>query len=680
MKSLFRKVLATGFVVVFLVAIGSAFLKWNMVVYASGPIYIRADGSVEGTTFIVSSDNVTYVFTADINDCDIMYVQRSNIIVDGNGHVLNSSGTDADGGISVESVNNVTIQNVSIHNFPFGIYLYDAVNNTISGNNVTNNNVGISINQCGNNTVSGNNVTGSNQRGIYLYSSANNNIISGNKVEGSPNGIGVEWSMNNVISGNNITANNITSYTYDGIYLYSSSGNNISGNYIANNSRYGISLTYYCSNNTLNGNNITANNNGGIYLDGSSNNVISGNNIRDSPNEHIALLHSSNNNTVSGNNLANSTADVGVYVYGSSSNSFFGNNITNNADTGIRLDSSADSTISENNISENFNGVYLWYCSNITVSGNDITANDASGIILDSSGNNIVKGNNIISNNYWGINPAYSNNNTISGNNIRNNNVGVNFASSDFNIVSANNIIDNVYSGIYLESSSNNTFHHNNLINNTNQVLLDEPGYANNWDDGYPSGGNYWSEYADVDDNSGPSQNITGVSDGIWDHPYVIDENNTDYYPLTLPYDAQPPTITNVVQDPPSGILPDTVVRINATVTDAMSGVKQVLLNCTFTNSTDTWYSEFSMTHLVGDVWNATIPACPYGTNVTYVIIAEDNAGNTITTEQLYGYKYEYPVVPEFPLAIILVAFMTATTLLTAVVSRKKRHFQHETK
>jgi len=673
MKGLLRKILVMGIVSLFLGAIGSAFFRVNMLAYAAGAIYIRADGSVEGTTFIVSSDNVTYVFTADINDCDIMYVQRSNIIVDGNGHVLNSSGIDAEVGMDVESVNNVTIQNVSIHNFPTGIYIYDAANNTISGNTVTNNNVGISINSCGNNTVSGNNVTENNQRGIYLCSSANSNIISGNKVEGSPNGIGVEWSMNNVISGNNITANNITSYTYDGIYLYSSSGNSISGNYIANNSRYGISLTYYCSNNTLNGNNITANNDVGIRLDGSSsNNVISGNTVGNSPNEHICLLYSSNNNTISGNTLTNSTADVGIYMYQCSLNSFFGNNITSNVNSGIRIDSSSNSTISENNISENLNGVYLWYSSNITVSGNDITANNASGIILDSSGNNIISGNNITANKWWGINPAYSNNNTISGNNIKSNNCGINSASSNFNIVFANNIIDNAC-GIYLESTSNNTFHHNNLISNAEQVVVDEPGYANNWDDGYPSGGNYWSEYTDVDNNSGPGQNITGVSDGIWDHPYVIDENNTDYNPLTSQYDAQPPTITDVVQDPLSNVLPETVVRINATVTDVTSGIKLVLLNCTFANDTDTWYAVFSMTYLVGNVWNATIPPQLCGTNVTYVIIAEDNAGNTITTEQIYGYKYEYPVVPEFPLPAVFFAFVMAT-LLTAVAVRKKRN------
>jgi hypothetical protein len=45
------------------------------------------------------------------------------------------------------------------------------------------------------------------------------------------------------------------------------------------------------------------------------------------------------------------------------------------------------------------------------------------------------------------------------------------------------------------------------------------------WDNGYPSGGNYWSDYTGTDNYSGPSQNIPG-SDGIGDVNYTIDANN----------------------------------------------------------------------------------------------------------------------------------------------------------
>lgn len=46
------------------------------------------------------------------------------------------------------------------------------------------------------------------------------------------------------------------------------------------------------------------------------------------------------------------------------------------------------------------------------------------------------------------------------------------------------------------------------------------------WDDGYPSGGNYWWGYAGYDNDG----------DGIGDIPYVISSDSSDNYPLMKPY------------------------------------------------------------------------------------------------------------------------------------------------
>ena len=70
-------------------------------------------------------------------------------------------------------------------------------------------------------------------------------------------------------------------------------------------------------------------------------------------------------------------------------------------------------------------------------------------------------------------------------------------------------------------------------MNNTAQVYSYNS--ANVWDDGYPSGGNYWSNYAGVDVKRGPYKNETG-SDGIGDTSNVIEVNNTDRYPLMAQY------------------------------------------------------------------------------------------------------------------------------------------------
>jgi hypothetical protein len=115
-------------------------------------------------------------------------------------------------------------------------------------------------------------------------------------------------------------------------------------------------------------------------------------------------------------------------------------------------------------------------------------------------------------------------------------------------------------------------------------------------------------------------------------------------------------------------VLPEDEVKVNATVTDVVSGVERVALN--YTNGNGTWVIA-EMTNLEATFWNATIPAFPHGTNVTYTVMAEDKANNTITTEELFGYQYQYEVIPEFPSLLILPLFMIATLLAVTVYRRK---------
>jgi parallel beta-helix repeat protein len=105
--------------------------------------------------------------------------------------------------------------------------------------------------------------------------------------------------------------------------------------------------------------------------------------------------------------------------------------------------------------------------------------------------------------------------------------VGVVLIHSSSCSFSGNNITANNY-GIELDYSSGNKFYHNNFIDNAVQVYIYSSGYANMWDNGYPSGGNYWSDYTGTDADG----------DGIGDTPYTIDANNKDNYPLMYPYIA----------------------------------------------------------------------------------------------------------------------------------------------
>ena len=285
--------------------------------------------------------------------------------------------------------------------------------------------------------------------------------------------------------------------------------NSVSGNNITNNED-GIMMLSYSSDNSVSGNNIV-NSFDGIRLDSSSNNSLSGNNITANNGDGIHLAFSNSNNTISGNNITANNYD-GIALESSSNNSVSGNNITNNTYHGISIISSSDNNVSGNNITDNtYYGVDFVSSNDSSVSGNNIT-DSGCGIYISSSSSNTVSGNNITDNTYYGIFlSSYNNNNTVSGNNIANNGCGT---------------------GIF-PYSNNNTICHNNFTNNTSQVYSSDS--TNVWDDSYPSGGNYWSNYKGTDLYNAQFQNETG-SDGIGDTPYAIDASNQDNYPLMRPY------------------------------------------------------------------------------------------------------------------------------------------------
>ena len=93
------------------------------------------------------------------------------------------------------------------------------------------------------------------------------------------------------------------------------------------------------------------------------------------------------------------------------------------------------------------------------------------------------------------------------------------------------------------------------------------------WDAGYPSGGNFWSDYIGVDERSGSNQDQL-ESDGIGDTPYVIDASNSDKYPLMTPHvhlDSTPP----VTVDTYNGLWQNTELTIYLLATDELSGLRE---------------------------------------------------------------------------------------------------------
>jgi len=466
----------------------------------SSTVYINSDGSVSPSGAPISSvDNVTYTFTGNMSypAYNGIVVERNNTVIDGNGYIVQGGGSTY--GIDMADVSNVTIENANVEDFQNGIWLGYSSNITVSRNNATANDQGICLEGSSNDNVSENDATANNAYGIYVDSSSNN-TVGGNDVTANICGIYLVSSSSNTVNGNNAIGNN-----YYGIYLSSSSSNNVvSGNAASDNKAQLFSagiLLLSSSCNSVNGNTATADDYG-IVLFSSSNNIISWNIVTANYAYCIYLDDSSNNNTVS----QNTATYQGICLDYSLNNNVISNNVTppaNSAFMGI------DSETSGWGIEL---GAFSMYN---TVSGNNVTSKYGPGVLLD-----------------------YCSNNTVSGNNVANSYIGICLDAANNNNVSGNNATANLL-GIVLSTSSNNMIHHNNFVGNTIQASVDSTSVGNVWDSGYPSGGNYWSDYNGTDAHSGPYQNVTG-SDGIGDTPYIIDANNTDNYPLMHPWVAIP--------------------------------------------------------------------------------------------------------------------------------------------
>jgi hypothetical protein len=108
----------------------------------SESILIKDDGSIEGTNKIQRNENI-YTFTGNISGT--IQVKKSNIVIDGAGFTLNgNNGTGID--ISSEATEypseldiwNVTVKNLRITNFKWGIHCSSGGNHTFYGNYISN--------------------------------------------------------------------------------------------------------------------------------------------------------------------------------------------------------------------------------------------------------------------------------------------------------------------------------------------------------------------------------------------------------------------------------------------------------------------------------------------------------------------------------------------------------------
>lgn len=388
------------------------------------------------------------------------------------------------------------------------------------------------------------------------------------------------------------------------------------------------------------------------------------------------LIDRSSNSTVSRNNFIG----CGLEVYRTDSCVIVENNVNGKpliylegvsdyvlgGEAGQIILSNCDNIVVKNfNISNTNIGVQLDGTNNSWLLNNELTKNGI-GMMIGFSSNNIIYGNNIKANNdcvVWILN---SFNNSFYRNNIRNNLGGINLGSVD------------IMGGIVLDKGLNNTIFHNNFINNTEHVHVreslyvyirkePEPPDSNSWDNGYPSGGNYWSDCNGTDLFSGPYQNETG-SDGIGDIPHVINEYNQDNYPLMAPiriFDAgtwdgrtyfvdviSKSTISDFYFNPHEGPF----LRFN------VSGGNGTIGFCRVTIPKDLLWVEDGWKVLVGNepVEYTTIQS----ENYTYIHFSYNHSTKTV---QIIGTS----VIPEFPSYLPLI-FLISTLIATIPAKRHR--------
>ena len=439
------------------------------------------------------------------------------------------------------------------------------------------------------------------------FSNVTNGGIEGSTLANTYSGIRITSSSNIVVSGNNVTvpAWYLDPGVYDGPCLQVSSSSNItvSGNNFSDGVYAGIDLT------------------GGS---GDSSMLISNNNFEASVG---IVLGTVANTTIANNRIT--TTDLGIHVpIGTSitqtvisGNIFSGKGISfQGQNTLLRSD-----TITTTNLVNAKPIYYFEGCSGTSIDGISVgeiivvNCSDfqASNLGIDDVTEGIVM---------FSVHGASVTNVSVSA-------IWYGFLAldSDHVTISGNNVTAGF--GIQFYNTSNMLVYHNNFLTGQEDTGMDYQGTNNLWDNGYPSGGNFWWNYPGVDNCSGPQQNICPGPDGIGDTRYGFDR-----YPLRKPYPVQTsdPQVQQTINfdgmtvSLSGSFTPDTTSRtvtgfLSVTVTNTATG--QTVFSKTYSASVGYGSgstARFVLTIATGTSWLGTACTVNVATNTAGCSIARD--------------------------------------------------------
>ncbi|WP_248910333.1 NosD domain-containing protein [Halocatena marina] len=513
-----------------------------------------AQTPINSCTTITSSGE--YILTQNITNSSAttcIDIQASDVVFDGNGHTIDGIDNNSSFGVFARGVSSdVTVTNLTSTDWRDGIIYLSSDNGTVE-----------------------NTITKSNFQGIYGAGDMNNNSINNNKV------------VNN---------------TADGIILFGgpsspTTNNTLSNNYVSGNRLSGIYFDRVTPDNTIVNNTVVNNGLTGIELSNRDNKVV---NSTVNNNEGEGISSSENSTLI--NNIANDNDETGIGV--SRNSVSINNTANNNTNNGIGAGENSviiNSTANRNNV----NGIaFRQTVNNVTLKDNIVNNNLESGIRIGiifsnfqgTSKNNTITNNIAHSNEENGIILANTTNNLLSNNNLsKNTNTGLYIENATDSNISSNSVTANGEAGILLNNSSTDNHVYNNLLNNTQNVAFGSKfdSQSNTWNVSNQSGpniiggpnlgGNYYA----TPTGDGFSQTCTDANnDGFCDQPndFGIDNNNTDFLPLTQ---------VNGQQQPDIDVSPTSLDFGKVTIGDSKTK------NVTVTN-TGTGTLEVSATDIVG--------------------------------------------------------------------------------
>lgn len=191
------------------------FPKIDMIKAWTGTVYIESDGSVYPLTAPISRNGSIYTMTGDIYTAAAgIIIERSNTTLDGAGHTIQGNRAYRSRGVDLGGRSNVTVKNVQIEAFAFGVYLEGSSKNRICENNIMNNSdgsyeitAGICLKDSSENIIYKNNIMANTFTGIYLHMSSNNSFLENDIVTNKGLSIFLWSSSNNSMFENNFRNN-----------------------------------------------------------------------------------------------------------------------------------------------------------------------------------------------------------------------------------------------------------------------------------------------------------------------------------------------------------------------------------------------------------------------------------------------------------------------------------------